>query len=109
MDTESLTLKPLTVTWRELCLAMAALHLFEKADVDALHDVWKFGAPLPESRVLNPVGYDERKAQRGNYEARVVFPMMLAKWIMDVSNRRGFPYNEAQAIALTQGQVIGES
>lgn len=103
---DELRLKPLVLTWRELSSAMAALHLFDKADVDALHDIWKFGAPIPQSRILSPKGYDERLAQDGNFEARIVFPMMLVKWIVDVSTRRGFPFTEVQAIALTQGHAI---
>lgn len=101
-----LELKPLVLTWRELFSAMFALHLGEKADVDALHDIWKFGAPIPQSRILKPKGYDERLEQAGNFEARVVFPKMLVKWIVDVSTRRGFPFTEVQAIALTQGHAI---
>jgi hypothetical protein len=99
-------LKPLILTWRELAEVMSALHLWDKADVDALHDIWKFGAPIPQSRILAPKHYDERLEQAGNYEARIIFPMMLVKWIMDVSTRRGFPYTEVQAIALTQGHAI---
>lgn len=103
------TLQPLTLTWLELVKLTAPLHLFIKAEVDALHDVWKLGAPIPQSRILNPVDYDERKVQRGNFEAHVVFPTLLAQWIMDVSTRRGIACNWEQAIAITQGQTIGES
>ena len=99
-------LKPLVLTWLELNQVMLPLHQNVKAEVDALHDIWKYGAPIPQSRILRPKGYDERLHQMGNYEARVIFPMMLVKWIVDVSTRRGFPFTEVQAIALTQGQAI---
>jgi hypothetical protein len=100
------TLKPLTLTWLELVQVMAPLHMFIKADLDSLHDIWKFGAPIPQSRILNPKDYDERLVQKGNYEERIIFPRMLAKWIVDVSKRRGFHYDEVQALALTQGKAI---
>jgi hypothetical protein len=100
------TLQPLTLTWLELVQLTAPLHLFIKAEMDALHDVWKMGAPIPQSRILSPVGYDERKVQRGNYEARIIFPNSLAKWIVDVSARRGIPCDWMQAIAITQGQTL---
>lgn len=99
-------LKPLNLTWRELHQVMQPLHLNIKAEVDSLHDVWRFGAPIPQSIIRNPKGYDERLPQVGNFESRIVFPTLLAKWIMDVSTRRGFPYSWEQAIALTQGHAV---
>ncbi len=97
-------LKPLLVTWLELHLAMMPLHQNVKADVDRLHDIWLLGAPTPNSRILNMAIYDPRLLQAGNYECRIVFPTQLAKWIVDVSARRGYPYTWEQAINLTQGQ-----
>jgi hypothetical protein len=98
-------LKPLIVTWLDLYQATYALHLADKADVDRLHDLWKMGAPTPDSRILRS-SYDPRLVQPGNVEKRIVFPSALAKWIVDVSRRRGFPYSETQAIAMTQGEAI---
>jgi hypothetical protein len=100
------SLKPLILSWRELAEVMSPLHLWEKGDVDALHDIWKFGAPSPQSRILVLKNYDERKAQAGNFEARIIFPKMLTKWIIDVAFKRGIAMTEMQAIALTQGHVI---
>ena len=98
-------LKPLIVTWLELHRATFALHCGEKADVDRLHDLWMLGAPTPDSRILRS-SYDPRLVQPGNVERRIVFPTALANWIVEVSRRRGFPYSETQAIALTQGEAI---
>lgn len=97
--------KPLIATWLELYQAMYALHLGEKADVDRLHDLWLLGAPTPDSRILRS-SYDPRLVQPGNVEKRIVFPMALAKWIVEVSTRRGFPYSMPQALAATQGEAI---
>lgn len=101
----SLTIRPLVVSWIELHLAMLALHQDEKADVDRLHDIWKQGAPSPDSIIRDPRHYDERLPQAGNDVRRLVLPTPLVKWIMDVSARRGYPYSAAQAAALIEGEV----
>jgi hypothetical protein len=99
-------LKPIVVTFYDLKRALAPLHQYVKADVDRLHDLWKLGAPSPDSRILIPAKYDERLNQKamGNYEKRIVFPTALATWIQDVSARRGFPYTFQQALAIVLGE-----
>lgn len=96
--------KPLVVKFSQLLIAMESLHQWNKADMDRLHDVWKMGAPSPNSIIRNPKGYDPRKPQAGNYEARILFPTPLAEWIVDVSKRRGHPYTLAQAFAMLDGR-----
>jgi hypothetical protein len=81
--------KPLIITFRDLAHKLAPLHLWHKTAVDDLHDIWKKGAPTPNSIVRNPVGYDPRKIQPGNYEARIVVPSMLTQWVIDVCKSRG--------------------
>lgn len=81
--------KPLIITFYDLAHNLAPLHLWHKAAVDDLHDVWMRGAVTPNSIVRNPVGYDPRLIQYGNYEARIVVPSMLTQWVIDVCNRRG--------------------
>lgn len=97
--------KPIIATWLQLYQATYPLHLGDKSDVDRLHDLWKLGAPTPDSRILQPT-YDPRIQQVGNVEKRIVFPTALANWIVEVSRRRGFQYSDVQAIALTQGETI---
>ena len=100
--------KPLICTWRDLYTMFIPLHMHIKADVDRLHDIWKIGAPTPNSRVLLPNEYDPRKRQPGNYEARIVFPTPLAEWIQDVSKARGFPFTKHQALEMLQGHATYE-
>lgn len=96
--------KPIVCTWRELSYGLRSVHGWVKADVDRLHDIWKMGAPSPNSRVLTPKGYDPRVdgTQLGNYEARTVFPTPLSKWLMETSARRGIPMSEADARVLVR-------
>ncbi len=94
----------LVVTFVELRDALAPLHLGRKSWVDSLHDVWKQGAPSPDSRVLVPDGYDERQTRPGNVEKRLVLPTPLAGWIVQVSAARGMPYTLAQALSVVAGQ-----
>lgn len=101
----SLQPKPLICTFRELVDAMQALHLGDKAMIAELHDIWKYGAPIPQSIIRNPRHYDERKQQPGNYEARIVFPSKLAAWIMATSAKRGFPYSFRQSLNLALGEI----
>jgi hypothetical protein len=94
----------LVVTFAELRDALAPLHLGRRSWVDALHDLWKLGAPSPDSRVLAPKGYDERQRQPGNVEKRLVLPTPLAQWIAQVSAARGIPYTHAQALRMLAGK-----
>lgn len=98
--------KPIICTFHELAAALEPLHQGDKADISRLHDIWRLGAPTPDSIIRNPKDYDERKRQRGNLEKRIVFPTTLVQWIQDVSARRGFPYNEKQALALAEGKPV---
>jgi len=91
------THKPIFITWQALELAMTPLHMGIKADIDRLHDLWKFGAPSPNTIVRVPNGYDPRKTQAGNFEARIVWFGALEKWVIDVSHRRGIPLTPARA------------
>lgn len=95
----------LICTWLELEKALEPLHLNDKADVDELHDIWlSQGVPAPSYRVALPgERFDERNPRPGDNLKHVVNPLAVAKWIQDVSAKRGFPYNERQAINMTQG------
>lgn len=97
--------RPLIATFSDLVAIFEPLHLHNVADVARLHDVWLQGAPTPDTRILNPKGYDERKRQPGNVEKRIVFPPLLAQWVMDVSKRRGFPYTERQVYNMLAGRA----
>ena len=97
--------QPLQVTFVELREALAPLHLHDKAFVDRLHDVWKQGAPTPDSIIRDPKGYDERKRQLGNVEKRLVFPTPLAQWLVEVSAARGMPYTMSQALKIVDGNA----
>lgn len=94
----------LLVTFAELRDAFAPLHLGHRPWVDSLHDLWKLGAPSLDSRIHEPKGYDERKAQHGNVEKRLVLPTPLAQWMVEISAARGIPYTFAQALSIFAGQ-----
>ena len=104
-DTSVLRPHPLVVTFVELRDALAPLHLGRKPWVDSLHDVWKQGAPSPDSRILAPKGYDERRKQAGNVEKRLVLLSPLAQWIVQVSAARGIPYSLGQALSMVEGNA----
>lgn len=97
--------KPLICTFMQLSAALAPLHLWNPGYVADLHDVWKKGAPTPNSIIRNPKDYDERKQQAGNYEARIVFPSLLAQWIENVATARGIPCTPQQAFLAVMGHA----
>lgn len=99
--------KPLIVTFRQLCFSLQALHHWQKTHVDTLHDVWMRGAPSPRSRVQNPKGYDPRKQQEGNYEARIVLPTMLTKWIQERTTALGLQIDTTQTLHLIDRLRLG--
>lgn len=97
--------KPLIATFVELRDALASLHMNQKTWVDGLYDIWRKGAPTPDSIIRNPRGYDERKRQLGNIEKRIVLPTPLANWIMQVSAARGTPFSFKQAMRMVNGEA----
>lgn len=103
MKTERYT--PIFVTFRELTAVLAPLHLGVQADLDRLHDIWKQGAPSPDSVIRTPARYDPRVGQAGNVEKRLMLYTQLAQWIVDVSARRGFPYTLKQTVNLLHGRA----
>lgn len=100
-----LTVAPLQVPFYALASAMATLHMWEPRYLDTLHDVWKQGAPTPDSIIRNARGYDERVPQAGNVERRIVLPTKLATWIVEMSAIRGYPYTYRQALNIAMGKA----
>lgn len=94
--------KPIVCSFRALAFALQSVHRWNGPDVDRLHDVWKMGAPSPSSRVLNPVGFDERKVQAGNKVERIVFRGPLGAWIQDTAGRNGLSVTAQEALILVE-------
>lgn len=102
---EFLQMKPVFVTFRALVIVLYDLHLGQKAPIDRLHDVWKLGAPSPDSIVRDPRHYDERVRQAGNVEKRLLLPEPLAQWIEEASAARGMPLSSRQAMNMVFGEA----
>lgn len=97
---------PLICTFVQLRDALAPMHLNTQSDIDNLFDVWKKGAPTPNSGIFNTAErYDERKVQALNYVARIIPPSHLVKWITDVTARRGMPITPKQALNILMGKA----
>jgi hypothetical protein len=93
--------KPIISTFPMLAYSLRSLHHWNKTHVDNLHDIWKRGAPTPNSRIKYPKGYDPRKPQPiGNYEARIVLPTLLSKWVVEVAAEMGVNMTPALALDL---------
>lgn len=105
MTDTKLEIKPAFVTFYELAMALQTLHLWDRGALQDLNDIWRSGAPSPQSIIRNPKGYDERKQQPGNYEARLLLPTPLAEWIVDRSVKIGMPLTLRQAANMIEGKA----
>jgi hypothetical protein len=82
-------LKPVSLTFYQLAVSLQVIHVWNKPDVDRLHDLWLKGAPTPDSRLLDMKNYDPRTVQAGNVEKRLIIPPSFVDWFNDVAKRRG--------------------
>lgn len=98
-------IQPVFLEFWQLEAAMHPLHLGNPALVDRLHDVWKLGAPSPDSFNFEPAHFDERKPSEQGRVRRLILPTALAAWIVEVSAARGFPYTPRQALNLVEGRA----
>lgn len=97
--------KPVYLSLRQLLYLTEPVHLWNKADVDNLHDVWLRGSPSPDSIVRVAAGYDPRLAQKGADERRLILYVVLEQWLEDVGKRRGFSPEQIQKCKLAIEKV----
>lgn len=103
-NTRTLAANPLVCTWLELQAAFSSLHENNEADVNRLHDIYVNSVPDLSYRVALPgKSFDERRPRQGDNFKHVINPLALAKWIEDVSKRRGFPYSVRQSLNMVFG------
>lgn len=94
------TANPLIATYTELLAAFAPLIQGDSKKTPEwkreLHDLWKLGAPLPNTVLATSKNYENMP--------RVILPMTLAKWVVKVSEERGMPLTMRQALNILNGQ-----
>lgn len=73
--------QPRLVTIAELRAKLLPLTFGYKWGEDAIHDLWKLGAPVP----VNP----------GEPERRILLPRQFEKWFNDVATRKGLDTTNA--------------
>ena len=74
--------EPLILTYMELEAVLGPIALGNKWAEGCIHDLWKMGAPTPQSRVGTPS------------EKRIIFPKQLFKWLETTLNESGKPLDE---------------
>lgn len=95
---------PLICTWLELVKVFEPLHMHEQSEVDRLHDIYVNSVPDLSYTVAVPgARFDERKPRPGDNLKHIINPLALAKWIQQISAKRGFPYSERQALNIVFG------
>ena len=70
---------PLMLTFAEALTVLLPVTAGYKWGEDTIRDLWKMGAPTPNSPLNTP------------QERRIIFPGQLAKWLVDVLERQGLP------------------
>lgn len=96
---------PLICTWLEAFKVFEPLHQGHKPDVDRLYDIFLSSVPAPTWTVAIPgKTFDERKPKQGDNFSVVWNPLSLIAWVVEVSAKRGFPFNEKQAANLISGK-----
>jgi len=71
--------KPKIMTELELKTVLAPLLVQDKWAQDTIGDLWRMGAPTPDS---GP----------NTIEKRIILPKQFRKWFEDVANRHGFNF-----------------
>ncbi len=74
-------LPPLIMTYPQLEAVLLPLTIGYAWGMDTIHDLWKIGAPTPDSTPIS--------------EKRIIFPGQLIKWLDDVLTRQGRPLDDA--------------
>ena len=76
---------PLILTFEQLKRVLQPLTAGYPWGEGTIHDLWKIGAPTPDSGPGQP-------------EKRIIIPAQLGKWLGDVLARQGRPLSEAAKI-----------
>lgn len=87
----------LTTDFNELLKAFDHLSL-SGAEQARLHDIWKMGAPTPDSIILDPKKYDERHV---NTVRRIIPSVWLHPFIKEIAARRGIPLTQSELDTIT--------
>jgi len=91
----------LVTSYSDLLTVFSHLVL-SRAEQANLHDVWKLGAPSPDSIIRNPKEYDERITHTVK---RIIPGVWLHPFIREVSDRRGIPLTQSELDVITNGGI----
>ena len=84
-------LPPLIMTYPQLETVLLPLTIGYTWGVNTIHDLWKIGAPTPDSTPGN--------------EKRIIFPGQLMKWLEDVLTRQGRPLSDGAKLYARMTQM----
>lgn len=87
----SSNLPPLIMTYPQLETVLLPLTIGYAWGVNTIHDLWKIGAPTPDSTPGN--------------EKRIIFPGQLMKWLEDVLTRQGRPLSDGAKLYARMTQM----
>ena len=96
--------KMVLATCPQLLDALSILHMYQEPYLSDLIDIWKESVPEINIKQKFLVGLQHYDPRNDHITRRHVLPFSLAKWIEEVSAKRGYPYTYQQALNLVKGE-----
>lgn len=87
-----------------LLRAFSPLIMGEKSEIENLYDIWKMGAPTPDSIILDVKNYRPEEHNQSYGRVKKVIPTLwLEKWLTDLATRRGIPLSSMEVKNILEG------
>lgn len=91
----------LTTDFKGLLKAFEPLIMGERKYVNDLYDIWKMGAPTPDSIIRNPKHYNP---EINGSVKRIIPTIWLYKFFSDLAARRGIALSKAEIRQILEGE-----
>jgi len=72
--------------------------ILSRAESARLHDIWRMGAPTPDSIILDLNSYDERNISTVK---RIIPESWLQPFVKEIAATRGIPLTKQELISIT--------
>ena len=87
--------------FKGLLKAFEPLIMGQQRWINDLYDIWKMGAPTPDSIIRNPKAYNP---EHDITVKRVIPSLWLYKYLRELANTRGIPLSDAEIKIILEGK-----
>lgn len=84
-----------------LLKAFEPLTMNQRRHVADLYDIWKLGAPTPDSIIRDPKHYNPEK---DTTVKRIIPTIWLYKYLRDLAGQRGIPLSDSEIKVILEGE-----